>query len=103
MENITLICEEGGIRIDKYINIDGITRAMVQKLIENGSITVNGNPTKNNYKLKAGDRIEIVNEEPKDANIEAEDIAPVSLPGKIPWTEEPGGLQSMGSQRVGHD
>ena len=22
---------------------------------------------------------------------------------KIPWTEEPGGLRSMGSQRVGHD
>ena len=22
---------------------------------------------------------------------------------KIPWTEEPGGLQSMGSQRVGHN
>ena len=22
---------------------------------------------------------------------------------KIPWPEEPGGLQSMGSQRVGHD
>ena len=21
----------------------------------------------------------------------------------IPWTEEPGGLQSLGSQRVGHD
>ena len=21
----------------------------------------------------------------------------------IPWTEKPGGLQSMGSQRVGHD
>ena len=25
------------------------------------------------------------------------------LAGKIPWTEEPGGLQSMESQRVGHD
>ena len=25
------------------------------------------------------------------------------LPWKIPWTEEPGGLQSMGSHRVGHD
>ena len=24
------------------------------------------------------------------------------LARKIPWTEEPGGLQSMGSQRVGH-
>ena len=22
---------------------------------------------------------------------------------KIPWTEEPGGPQSMGSQKVGHD
>ena len=25
------------------------------------------------------------------------------LAWKIPWTEEPGGLQSMGSRRVGHD
>ena len=28
---------------------------------------------------------------------------PVLLPGESPWTEEPGGLQSIGSQRVGHD
>ena len=26
-----------------------------------------------------------------------------TLPWRIPWTEEPGGLQSMGSHRVGHD
>ena len=26
-----------------------------------------------------------------------------TLAWKIPWTEEPSGLQSMGSQRVGHD
>ena len=25
------------------------------------------------------------------------------LASRIPWTEEPGGLQSMGLQRVGHD
>ena len=25
------------------------------------------------------------------------------LAWKIPWTEEPGGLQSLGSQRVGHN
>jgi len=25
------------------------------------------------------------------------------LAKKIPWTKEPGGLQSMGSQRVRHD
>ena len=25
------------------------------------------------------------------------------LAWRMPWTEEPGGLQSMGSQRLGHD
>ena len=32
-------------------------------------------------------------------------VAPHSstLAWKIPWMEEPGGLQSMGSLRVGHD
>ena len=25
------------------------------------------------------------------------------LAWRVPWTEEPGGLQSMGSQRGGHD
>ena len=28
---------------------------------------------------------------------------PVYLPGESLWTEEPGGLQFMGSQSVGHD
>ena len=28
---------------------------------------------------------------------------PVFSPGESPWTEEPGGLQSMGSQRVRYD
>ena len=34
-----------------------------------------------------------------------EEVAPYSsiLAWEIPWTEEPGGLQSMGSQRVGHN
>ena len=27
----------------------------------------------------------------------------IILAWEIPWTEEPGGLQSMGSQRVEHD
>ena len=32
-----------------------------------------------------------------------EDMATLFLPGEFPWTKEPGGLQSMGSQRGGHD
>ena len=55
----------------------------------------------------------------KDSACNAEDPSSISLSGKpleegmathssvlaweIPWTEEPGGLQSMGSQRVRHD
>ena len=30
-------------------------------------------------------------------------LTPVFLPGESPWTEEPGRLQSTGSQGVGHD
>ena len=32
-----------------------------------------------------------------------EEDLPVFLPGESPWTEEPGGLQSMGLQRAGLD
>ena len=53
-------------------------------------------------------------EKPKLANctllhfITEKAMAPVlqyssTLAWKIPWTEEPGGLQSMGSLRVGHN
>ena len=28
---------------------------------------------------------------------------PTTLAWRILWTKEPGGLQSMGSQRIGHD
>ena len=35
--------------------------------------------------------------------LEARQPAPVLLSEEVPWTEEPGRLQSMGSQRVGHE
>ena len=37
------------------------------------------------------------------ANREGTGTPPSTLTWKIPWTEEPGGLQSMGSLRVSHD
>ena len=44
----------------------------------------------------------------KDSSPEPPDKSPMAphsstVAWKIPWTEEPGGLQSMGSLRVGHD
>ena len=43
--------------------------------------------------------------EGKKLDTEVQEMATHSsvLAWRIPWTEEPGGLQSMGSQRVGHD
>ena len=37
----------------------------------------------------------------KDPLEKAQPLTPVCFPGESPWTEEPGGLQSMG-RRVGH-
>ena len=48
----------------------------------------------------------VLNDYRHDYNIMAEKaMAPHSstLAWKIPWMEEPGGLQSMGSLRVGHE
>ena len=52
----------------------------------------------------AGD-IRDVGSIPESGRSPAEGMAAHSsiLAWSIPWTEEPGGLQSMGLQRVGHD
>ena len=42
----------------------------------------------------------LVQEDPLEKEIATHSCV---LAGKIPWTEEPGGLQFMGSQRVGYD
>ena len=39
-------------------------------------------------------------EDPLEIGMATHSSIPAS---RIPWTEEPGGLQPMGSQRVGHD
>ena len=39
----------------------------------------------------------------QDEPLEKKMAAHSSIPWRIPWTEEPGGLQSMGLQIVGHN
>lgn len=68
-------CDESGIRIDKYINIDGVTRARLKKLIEDGCLTVNGQIVdKTNYKTKCNDKIVLKIPIPEELNICAENI-----------------------------
>ena len=54
-----------------------------------------------NPPVNAGDVGSILSgEDPLEEDMAAHSNA---LAWRLPWTEEPGGLQSMGSQRVGYD
>ena len=57
-----------------------------------------------NLPAKAGDIRDAVQSLGREDPLE-EGVAthPSILAWRNPWTEEPGGLQSMGSQRTGHD
>ena len=65
-----------GIRIDKYLNEinEDYTRSFVQKMIEEGNVTVNGKPVKASYKLKMKDVIEVEEIENTEIEAVAEDI-----------------------------
>jgi len=74
MDKLTFISEENNIRIDKYIQIENMTRAQVQKLIDEGNVTVNGKVVKTSYKLKSGDEITVVVPDPVELDVKAENI-----------------------------
>ena len=74
MNRYEFICESNGIRLDKYIQIDGIPRSQIQKLIDDGNAMVNDNTAKSSYKVKIGDKITIDIPEPEHPDIEAENI-----------------------------
>lgn len=65
-----------GIRLDKAITIkdNSISRASVQRLIDEENILVNGKKAKASYKLNLNDEIKIKKEEPKELEIKAQDI-----------------------------
>lgn len=74
--NIKVNEENVGKRIDSFIPMvqEDISRSMVQKLIEQKNIKVNGKETKHSYKLKLNDEIEIFVPEAKEINLKAQDI-----------------------------
>ena len=74
--NIKINEENVGKRIDSFIPMvkEDISRSMVQKLIEQKNIKVNGKETKHSYKLKLNDEIEIFVPEAKEIDLKAQDI-----------------------------
>ena len=69
--------EEIGKRLDADLSLknEKISRTMVQKLIEEGNILVNGKNPKASYKVSEGDKITLEEIEPKEISLKAQDIA----------------------------
>lgn len=76
MEDLFFTAETAGMRIDKFLSnaVDNVSRSYIQKLIENGAVTVNGKEVKSNYKTGSGDLIAIHLPEPEIPDIQPEDI-----------------------------
>ena len=68
--------EDVGTRIDVFLaeNMEDLSRSGVQKLIDEGMITLNGGKTKANYKLREKDIIDVTVPEVKEVEILPEDI-----------------------------
>lgn len=68
--------EPGGIRIDRYLSeqMPEFSRSYVQKLIKDKRVLISGNPVKANYKVAAGDVIELELPPAVEPEIQAEDL-----------------------------
>lgn len=73
-------------RIDKFIvnRIEGITRNKVQEALDEGMITVNGQPVKSNYKIRPGDDIVVLD----TRRPEYLEVLPEEMPLNIVYEDE---------------
>ena len=86
-EKLSLVIDRGQepLRIDKFLmaRIEGATRNKIQQAIENELVLVNEKTVKNNYKIKAGDKLVIY-----DSNApESSEIIPQNIPLNIVYED----------------
>lgn len=78
MKEFKLIVTEQyiGERLDTYVSSlnSNMSRANCQRIIKEGNVLVNGNLSKEAYRVKLGDEILVKIEPPKEAKIEAQEI-----------------------------
>ena len=82
---MTIRCEEAGLRLDAFLARQelGLSRSGLQKLLEDGAVTVNGRPVKKNYKTRPGDEIEFDLPQP-----EPPELLPEPIPLDIRYEDE---------------
>lgn len=76
MEVFTIETDDVNKRVDVFLNeeMEDISRSALQKNIEKGNITVNGEKISKNYKLRIGDIVEAELPPPENMDIVPEDI-----------------------------
>jgi 23S rRNA pseudouridine1911/1915/1917 synthase len=78
MENKQFIVDEDlkNLRLDVFLSryFEDKSRSYLQNLIEEGNVKVNEKLKKSNYKLKAGEKVDILIPEPVGLDVEPEDI-----------------------------
>ncbi len=76
MREFLIESDSVGKRIDVFLaeNLEGKTRSSIQKLMLEGNVLVNGCVVNKNSKLRLNDKVEVVEPEPKELLIEAQDI-----------------------------
>ena len=74
------------LRVDKYLlnKIENTTRTKIQFGIKNGSVYVNRNKVKTNYKVKGGDQIKVLFNHPPHENL----LVPEKIPLNIIYEDE---------------
>ena len=73
---IEITAEESGERIDALLarNLEELSRSAVQRLIEQGAVSLHGRPVKKNYKCAAGDCFQIILPEAEDVPLIAQEL-----------------------------
>ena len=73
---IEITAEESGERIDALLarNLEEFSRSAVQRLIEQGSVSLNGRPVKKNYKCATGDCFQLILPQVEDVPLIPQDI-----------------------------
>mgnify|MGYP000964890012 CR=1 FL=1 len=76
MEEITLIAEDEGLRLDTWLTdkLKDYSRSYIQKLMEDELVLVNGKARKANYRIKTGDEIHVSIPEPEKLDVKPEKI-----------------------------
>lgn len=77
--------EASGQRIDKYLSdlLEGQSRSYLQKLMKEGRVFIQGKPVKANYKITAGEVVEL-----EIPDLEEPDICPENIPLDILYEDD---------------